>query len=648
MTWRRRASLADRPGAAAELAVRLSTPLADLPEDAPPRVYLASRGIVSVASPYLRWLPREAWGRGQGCRDGARPPGNLGALTRALRGYPETYPEAPAAGMIVFRWIRPNDPYGPAIVEVEGVAADGSRVAHEEGHKRHTLPGKGIGSALFLPRPLRPFARRLHLVEGALDALALVDLGLADEAEDVVAVHGCAGMMQPAIVAACRARTSVVIYPHGGDKEDIGEVKARELADAIGPAASIVTGPGDLNEELDGTHPRRTGVTAESRIYPLSDVRPTWQPMIWRPWLPAGSVAVVAGSPGHGKTLALVSIAAAMTRGHRLPGEDETTQHDPSTVGWLSIEEDPATVIAPRMKAAGADAERVLLDRLPLGERRIGTPEARDVVEAMAARCRMLVIDSLEAWTPDANLSKPTEARKALGWLLEIAVRFPRCAFAVIHHDRKGTSAEALTRVSGSRQVTATPESVIVMARTGAGEECSTWWTHAKCRVAGQGDTWRVEIRGSSVMVWDPEREAERVAEHGVLHWVEQRPEMTADVLARAGARAEAGGSDAGGASDTEQDREDATALAAACRSAHAAGLEPGRTLSRGDVVWLSLDWLDVVGESCGRASGRRVASNWPRKVLAACGVRADGRHRFPEGEQRAGWRLDQVVALAD
>ena len=290
--------------------------------------------------------------------------------------------------------------------------------------KRYTIEGSAVADAVFVPRPLKPLGTgRLHIVEGAIDALSLLALGHVRDDDDVVAVHGCGSLLRPYFAAICRARRRVVIWPHGGDVNDIGERRAQALREQAGTHVEIIRGQGDLNDELVGKHPRRVpGPETDSAdpsalVMSLADVRPTYQPMIWRPWLPVGGLSMIAGAPGAGKTLVMTAIAAAMTRGDPLPGEPAGTRHTPATVGWLSIEEDPEMVIAPRMHVAGAVMERVLMQRIPEAECVIGAPIVERMLDHLLRICRLVVFDSLEAWSGGAELSRPKEARRVVGWL---------------------------------------------------------------------------------------------------------------------------------------------------------------------------------------------------------------------------------------
>ena len=670
--------------------------------------YLENRGIRRMAA--LRWLARPDWPDELRAilapTRQAHSPDDLGPGTevRASWGYPHD-----VAGILVYDW---QDPTGqtPGGIEVEGVTAAGEHRDYlrrgGERAKRYTIEGSSMAGSVFVPRPLKPLGTgRLHVCEGAVDALSLLDLGHVRDDDDVIAVHGCDALRHPHIVAICRARRRVVVWPHGGDVNDIGERRAQALREQAGTHVEIIRGQGDLNDELVGKHPRRApGPETDSAdpsalVMSLADVRPTYQPMIWRPWLPVGGLSMIAGAPGAGKTLVMTAIAAAMTRGDPLPGEPAGTRHTPATVGWLSIEEDPEMVIAPRMHVAGAVMERVLMQRIPEAECVIGAPIVERMLDHLLRICRLVVFDSLEAWSGGAELSRPKEARRVVGWLHSQAKErraaiaaivegehedslaercrqggvsgdreknsvddaqsgisdvqalpardgpcLARSALCVIHHDRKAVAAESLSKVSGSRQVTAPAESVMLVVRTQGGgdpEGGQVWLAHSKCRVAAREDSWKLAIEARQIALHDPETGKTIMGEHGRVVFQGQEPGMGAEKLAAVMAET-GGGGDPGGV--VEDDRDDAETLAYACMEAAKAGLLPDER--DGDTV--SGKWLLAVAQSANRPSGRVRKQGWAGKMLNSIGIRAGKQRRFNGSTPQRAWPLDQIVRGVD
>jgi RecA-family ATPase len=73
-------------------------------------------------------------------------------------------------------------------------------------------------------------------------------------------------------------------------------------------------------------------------------------------WIPTGSLTLLAGREGLGKSTIAAAIAAPITRG-TLAGELHGT---PRNVLYVHTEDSREFTVAPRLKAAGADMGRVL------------------------------------------------------------------------------------------------------------------------------------------------------------------------------------------------------------------------------------------------------------------------------------------------
>lgn len=76
---------------------------------------------------------------------------------------------------------------------------------------------------------------------------------------------------------------------------------------------------------------------------------------LWTDRIPVGKVAVIDGMMGVGKTTLICAIGAAVTHGGSLPGQLTTPR---ASVILISLEDDAADTLVPRLTAAGADLTR--------------------------------------------------------------------------------------------------------------------------------------------------------------------------------------------------------------------------------------------------------------------------------------------------
>lgn len=130
-------------------------------------------------------------------------------------------------------------------------------------------------------------------------------------------------------------------------------VAVAQAASGKDAADHIASGHG-LDElvivDIDGNAGRRLKVTRGTDVK-MQRVR--W---VMEHWIPAGSLTLLAGREGLGKSTIAAQICAQVTRG-TLEGELHGT---PQNVLYVHSEDSREFTVAPRLKAAGADMDRVL------------------------------------------------------------------------------------------------------------------------------------------------------------------------------------------------------------------------------------------------------------------------------------------------
>jgi RecA-family ATPase len=78
---------------------------------------------------------------------------------------------------------------------------------------------------------------------------------------------------------------------------------------------------------------------------------------VWRDRIAFGKPCLVAGDPGEGKSTMLCQVAAMISRGGKLPDDDEV--RPPKDVLIISAEDDPEDTVWDRLAAANADIDRI-------------------------------------------------------------------------------------------------------------------------------------------------------------------------------------------------------------------------------------------------------------------------------------------------
>jgi len=155
------------------------------------------------------------------------------------------------------------------------------------------------------------------------------------------------------------------------------------MKDALSPHT-----PSPLPADADAT------VTGTDIVY-LADLQPQPVEWLWQHRLARGTLAMLSGEPGSGKTWVALAIAAALTRG-RDPFTGEELK--PATVLYASAEHAPAQVIQPRFAGLHGDPARLIILRRAVSASSMSSPNSalRDLENALQKTQAHLVI--LDPW----------------------------------------------------------------------------------------------------------------------------------------------------------------------------------------------------------------------------------------------------------
>ncbi|MDE3073876.1 MAG: AAA family ATPase [Chloroflexota bacterium] len=268
-------------------------------------------------------------------------------------------------------------------------------------------------------------------------------------AEARALAHYLAGGPAPTQELAGLAREALAVMVAGGDNRDaaLGAwLAGREPAEAEAVRRAIVAAPVDEAEA-----PPLVGVLASAvQRQPIY-----W---LWSGRLARGKLAMLDGDPGVGKSLLTCDLAARITTGRALPGDEGPIP--PAGVVLVTPEDDPADTTVPRLALAGADLDRIRIITTIPTTGTDGRPSVRALtlpgdLPALEAAIRavgavLVVIDPVMACL-DAKLKSISdqEVRQALTPLADLAAR-TKCAVLIARHPNKGSSTNALYKGAGS------------------------------------------------------------------------------------------------------------------------------------------------------------------------------------------------------
>ena len=296
----------------------------------------------------------------------------------------------------------------------------------------------------------------VYLVEGEKDVESILDLQLGIPATCNV---GGAGKWLPQYtrqLTGCHVRIVA-------DNDEPGRAHARRVAKELeGRAASVqvltaaagkdVTdhlAAGYSLDELEPLGSQEQGLHG-SLVSELTIRKVEW---LWKPYLPMGTLVIVEGDPGDGKSTMVADIAARISSGMRMPDGKPSGLDGPASCIVLSAEDDPEATIAPRLIAAGCDPKRIKIitgGRDPEGLFDITTDLELLEAEIQAMGARFVVIDPVTAYLGEGtDTNSDHSVRRALAPLVAMARRHG-CTILLVRHLNKSTSGKAIHRGGGS------------------------------------------------------------------------------------------------------------------------------------------------------------------------------------------------------
>jgi hypothetical protein len=169
----------------------------------------------------------------------------------------------------------------------------------------------------------------------------------------------------------------------------------------------------------------------------LRDLEPRPVEWLWQDRLACGTLAMISGVPGSGKTCLALAIAAALSRG-RDPWTCEALE--PCTVLYSSMEHDPSEIISPRFVALKGNPDRFAVLRRA-GSDASASLKLRDTcaIEDALQRtgARLLILDSFDTYF-GIDLHQPTETHPLCEKLARLAERQHCCILFLRHLSKRG------------------------------------------------------------------------------------------------------------------------------------------------------------------------------------------------------------------
>jgi hypothetical protein len=229
--------------------------------------------------------------------------------------------------------------------------------------------------------------------------------------------------------------------------------------------------PGDRPAPADFRGPVHVGHARGPRrgLTRASDVVEEPVSWLWPGWIPRGFFTLLEGDPGLGKSFLFCQLAAAFSLGRQLP---DSPPQEPTNVIICSCEDDIRKTLRPRLRAAGADLDRVWFWEgvQKTNDGYLALPNFPDdcfrleeLVRDVAAGA--VFIDPVVAYVADdLDMHKDQHCRRVLTAIGETAARTNSGVIGLRHLNKMGGQS-ALYRGSGSIGVIGAARSALRMER---------------------------------------------------------------------------------------------------------------------------------------------------------------------------------------
>lgn len=212
----------------------------------------------------------------------------------------------------------------------------------------------------------------------------------------------------------------------------------------------------------------------------------------WYPYIAKGKLTILGGDPGLGKSFITTAIAAAVSRGEALPGEEKASGEIRRTL-FFTAEDDPADTIKPRLQHMHADQTQIAVYPGSFIFDAEGIRTFHNVIRSV--KPDLVIIDPIVAYLGSKmDMNRSNEVRPIMKALADAADMYS-VAIIIVRHQRKaatnGKSGPAIYAGMGSIDFTAAVRSELQVTEASNGQK---YINHVKANAGPKGKSIRYSI----------------------------------------------------------------------------------------------------------------------------------------------------------
>lgn len=238
-------------------------------------------------------------------------------------------------------------------------------------------------------------------------------------------------------------------------------------------------------------------VKKKLKLINMSDVEAKKVSWLWYPYIPFGKITIVQGDPGEGKTTFILHLAALLSKGEKLPFDEEDRL--PISIIYQTAEDGLEDTIKPRLLEANADCDRILV--IDESESELSMTDERLEQAIKETNARVVILDPIQAYLGSTvDMHRANEIRPILKRLGMIAEKY-ECAIVLIGHMNKANGTKSTYRGLGSIDFQATARSVLIVGRIKDEPEIRVV-AHDKSSLAPEGKTIAFQLSAEEGFKW--------------------------------------------------------------------------------------------------------------------------------------------------
>ena len=196
----------------------------------------------------------------------------------------------------------------------------------------------------------------------------------------------------------------------------------------------------------------------ELKIITMSDVKRRKITYLWEQYIALGSITLILGNGGTGKSWLSLAIASAVTTGKTLPGSDNALP--PSHVIIQNTENDIETVISHRLDILGADCSKI--HSIDVTDEPLSLTDERIEAAIKQFNAKLFIADPLQAHLlGNISMNRAESIRPAFMHLSKVAER-TNCSIILVGHLNKSRGASQYRGLGSVDIINSVPSALYV------------------------------------------------------------------------------------------------------------------------------------------------------------------------------------------